>query len=535
MHFYKKKSYKLSILLILSVFLFSISIYQTQYFHWSAILDQDIVLIYNSLLISSGVEQEYRDHPAYTTFLIHGLLLKFFSFINLGPISNINDLIASTDPNTELQKLFFFCRNVNVAINIFLVFFLYKLLIKLKCDELSAFLGCCILIVSGWFVESTFLIRSENLSIIFFLISSIYQIKFYEARRALFIIFSGFFFGVAMLTKIQIIFLFIFPIFINLIYLNQYIKKNLIKKFTNSYDFILFISYFLIIILYLILQLKLQTFERFEKIKYLDLILFSIFNIFFLFLILIINNFNFKKIKLFFVFMSLYFIGFGISVFFVLFFDFINLVELNHYILFRLTNPFHYMIEFHVGDFPGLYDNAKVNLDYFINLFLIAIKKYDYNFLKIFILFLITILSTRNTILSKSEDNSHIYIKNIAIFMSILSLIYILNLRGFIYYYETLVVIPYIIAISYLLKNFSKRLTVIVYSFLILYFAYCNFFLMEKRKDVFNFYFSSQSSLNLICDEDEIFYSDNSYRFFMEYYHHRFNDKFFNKLCLKSL
>jgi len=119
--------------------------------------------------------------------------------------------------------------------------------------------------------------------------------------------------------------------------------------------------------------------------------------------------------------------------------------------------------------------------------------------------------------------------------MSILSLIYILNLRGFIYYYETLVVIPYIIAISYLLKNFSKRLTVIVYSFLILYFAYCNFFLMEKRKDVFNFYFSSQSSLNLICDEDEIFYSDNSYRFFMEYYHHRFNDKFFNKLCLKSL
>ena len=123
MHFYKKKSYKLSILLILSVFLFSISIYQTQYFHWSAILDQDIVLIYNSLLISSGVEQEYRDHPAYTTFLIHGLLLKFFSFINLGPISNINDLIASTDPNTELQKLFFFCRNVNVAINIFLVFF----------------------------------------------------------------------------------------------------------------------------------------------------------------------------------------------------------------------------------------------------------------------------------------------------------------------------------------------------------------------------------------------------------------------------
>ena len=36
--------------------------------HWTAMLDQDIKIIYNSLLVSSGFEQEYRDHPAYTTF-----------------------------------------------------------------------------------------------------------------------------------------------------------------------------------------------------------------------------------------------------------------------------------------------------------------------------------------------------------------------------------------------------------------------------------------------------------------------------------
>ena len=35
----------------------------------TVMLDQDIKMIYNSLLISSGFEQAYRDHPAYTTFL----------------------------------------------------------------------------------------------------------------------------------------------------------------------------------------------------------------------------------------------------------------------------------------------------------------------------------------------------------------------------------------------------------------------------------------------------------------------------------
>ena len=62
------------------------------------------MIIYNSLLISS--EQEYRDHPAYITFFINGVLIKFF--FNFGPVSNINDLINSSNPNELLQKLFYF-------------------------------------------------------------------------------------------------------------------------------------------------------------------------------------------------------------------------------------------------------------------------------------------------------------------------------------------------------------------------------------------------------------------------------------------
>ena len=109
-----------------------------------------------------------------------------------------------------------------------------------------------------------------------------------------------------------------------------------------------------------------------------------------------------------------------------------------------------------------------------------------------------------------------------------------MNLRGFLYYYETLVVVPYILAISYFFKNFPRKFILIINSFLIIYFAYCNFYLLEKRKNPFSYYFSNKSSLHLICKKNEIFYQDVSYKFFLQYYHSRFDDKFIDKLCIKS-
>ena len=107
-----------------------------------------------------------------------------------------------------------------------------------------------------------------------------------------------------------------------------------------------------------------------------------------------------------------------------------------------------------------------------------------------------------------------------------------MNLRGFLYYYETFVVVPYILAVSYYLKNFQKeKFIILIQSFLIIYFAYCNFYLKEKRKYPFSYYFSNQSSLNLICDNDKIFYQDISYKSFLQYYHNKFDDNFIKKLC----
>ena len=66
-------------------------------------MDHDFYIIYNSLLISSGLEQEGRDHPALTTFLLHGYIYKIIDIFQNNFSSNINEIL-----NSKLMKLFNF-------------------------------------------------------------------------------------------------------------------------------------------------------------------------------------------------------------------------------------------------------------------------------------------------------------------------------------------------------------------------------------------------------------------------------------------
>ena len=71
------------------------------------------MIIYNSLLISSGYEQEYRDHPAFLTFLIHGFVFKFLSFFQSNYPANIDQILDSSKIDETFQFYFvdFFCAN----------------------------------------------------------------------------------------------------------------------------------------------------------------------------------------------------------------------------------------------------------------------------------------------------------------------------------------------------------------------------------------------------------------------------------------
>ena len=88
-----KKTIKLIYILIF-LGIFSLHFHQLNSQHWSGVLDQDLIIIYNSILLNSGIEQEYRDHPAYTTFLINSLVYKILNIFSAVP-EGIDEILDS--------------------------------------------------------------------------------------------------------------------------------------------------------------------------------------------------------------------------------------------------------------------------------------------------------------------------------------------------------------------------------------------------------------------------------------------------------
>ena len=194
MNFYRD-NYKIFIF-FLFFYLLLLNFYQFSVQHWSSMLDQDIVIIYNSLLISSGIEQENRDHPAYTTFLLLGGVFKVLSlfFENF----TIEEVLSSENIDINLQTLFVIGRILNGFYIFFLSYILFKIL-----NEFNIKKNISILIISSIiFFQDTyellFLIRSEALSILLVLISFYYLLKFIKIKNIKYAIISGFFFWLSM-------------------------------------------------------------------------------------------------------------------------------------------------------------------------------------------------------------------------------------------------------------------------------------------------------------------------------------------------
>ena len=87
------------------------------------------------------------------------------------------------------------------------------------------------------------------------------------------------------------------------------------------------------------------------------------------------------------------------------------------------------MIEFHVGDHLEIYKDLKVGFDYFKSLLFIALSKFDYNFWKILILFMIFLFSLKLDWKKNKESFRYKFIIKFFIFFELISKIFIINLR----------------------------------------------------------------------------------------------------------
>ena len=362
MNFYKD-NYKIFIVFLFS-YLLLFNLYQFSEQHWSSILDQDIVIIYNSLLISSGIEQEYRDHPAYTTFLLLGGIFKFLSlfFENF----TIKEVLKSENIDENLQTLFIIARILNGFYIFFVSYILFKIL-----NEFNIKKNISILIISSIiFFQDTyellFLIRSEALSILLVLISFYYLLKFIKKKIIKYSIISGFFFCLSMLAKIYVIFLY-FTFLISLPFFIRYFSKKKLEYKKNYYNLsYIFLLTFFAGYLYFQFVLGVNFLKELNDPRYyithnIDVFLLFIFIIFYSLFIKYLSTkkiVNHSEIVLI---ISSVLVGFVLCVLFVLFLDLINLIPFNKLNILRLTNPIEYMSN-HARIYPwysGIFTTIK--------------------------------------------------------------------------------------------------------------------------------------------------------------------------------
>ena len=486
--------------ILLFLYFFSLNIFQMHNQHWTAMLDQDIKMIYNSLLISSGYEQAYRDHPAYTTFLILGGIFKICSifFDNF----TLQEVLSSNVIDEEFQKLFYISRIVNNFFIFLIIIFIYKVLQEFNISQSIALLAISFSVFFMSFYELLFLIRSEVVSILMFLISFYFLIRFFKTNNIFHILLTGLFFGFSMLAKIQIIFLFLTTL-IALPFLINYFSASDRLNYLIQNSKLLGLSR-IILILFILLFILIQTFlakifldfndQTFSLSHNEDAFLFLFFVSLYLIFIKILSKYYSMNINQIVVSIGLIISGFVLCLIFVLLLDFINIISFHKLNLIKLSNPIKFMTmhAFEVEGQSGIMVKIRAILQAALgNLEISAEFNENYNptilgidtkiffrslhLIIFFSLILISSLIIRKKIL--------IYLSGV-FFIGILIYFLIFILRET-FGYNIFLFPFYLIIFSLLLDNLDRKYLLIFSSTLFLVFIMENFSLSSMYKNAF--------------------------------------------------
>ena len=498
------KNQKKIIYFLLFICLFSLHYYQLINQHWSGVLDQDFIIVYNSILINSGYEQEYRDHPAFTTFLINSFIYKIIGYFLSLP-NNLESILSSDRIDEVIQIYFYISRSINFIINLVLIFVFSKIIKFFQIDKDLRFLINLIFVCSIGFIYSFFVIRSENVSLLFLCLSIFFLLSKNKNYFLSFFI-SGIFFALAMLAKIQIIFLGTLLIF----FIPQ-ITKDKLYDFTKNVlvNYYFFTSLLLGMLFYIFFQFYIQEFPRFQTNKYLDLIIFII-----CIIVTYIYFRFFQNFKINIIFLSSFLNGFIFFITTVLILDLLGLFHINKFILLRLTNPIHYMTEF-----TGSLANGVINLDYIFGNILKFFSNYKFNLVELFLISLIFIINIKN--------KNYIF----GIFFIFVLNTFIMNFR-YLPIYHLYYVFIYLIFFTIGIKNLQLNLSIKLSYFALALFLInsINFFIFKSNSYQI---FLREKGFSKICNELNNDIKSNTYENlqYIKYYHNQLNDVSIKKIC----
>ena len=542
-------SKKINILLFLIVSLLIVLtvVIQSSLQHWSAQWDLDFWYIYNASLMSSGIQQEWYDHPATTILSLYSFFYKIYSLFDYSFIYKINEIKDASNPNFVLQKLYFVTRIFDSINIILIVFFTFKISKILSSKDLYAYFLTLTMIVSGQFLNNLSILNPEDWASLFCLMSFYYFLKFFNKNNVIFLILSGLFFLFGFLTKINVLFIFFFIILLIPIFNELYSKKsdNLLQNVLEKNFIFLFGGYLLLLLIYFIIQtFILDKLDAFAKTAGLDAFILIAINLIYMSFFLIIAKFNLEKFRTYFSIFILFLSGFIFGLIVFLLIDILNIAKLNPLIIVHLVKPFYKMINF--ASVPGM-DPPMLGVALLENSFsiidqLLLVTKqifsnfYFDNFLftGLCLIFLISIFH------DFTNKNIYSFLFKLIIFFNLVFNTLILNFRFFIEYLVYIHII-YVVLLSVCFKNISSK---IIKPFCIISIFYILIFLPIKNSSLYladggipgirfttwkSIVSTRPSQLNTLCSNYDTNKAESL--FFFDIYAKEFDGETFSKIC----
>ena len=491
--------------------------------NWADILDQDVTLIYNSLLVASNLDQQYLDHPAHTTFFLLNIFYKIGYLFNIIDFKDIEGLLEHPNKYDALQSIHNFSQIIHVIYSLLLLLVFKKIIYNITNNDLSAFFLSFIFLISPANIFLLDIIRSEILSLIFIFLFYICLENSFK-KNITYNIFAGFFFILALLAKVQVILCLPFLLF--LFFTNDNLKKSL-QKIVISKKINVILN--ILLILFIIYIIDNFFYKRIDKIFFLLIFIFMLFV--FAKIEKNISNIPYSNVSL-----ILFFFGCSGCVLLFKFFDILGFSKFHPALIDLLTSPISTMSSISTGHSIGRADNLE---------YIYKIKNFFFQVLssgrfgpKNELKFLLDKFNIFTYLMSliyicyffiKKE-----YQKLLIIFI-LLSLnivvILIFNFRPYLFY--DIYILPFnIIILSIILRDQKyKKMLAIFFVMIYLFLNYSNITnqLNQKRSNgIFNINrIDENKNMNFICKNEEII-NINSY---MRYWHKKYDEKFLRDLC----
>jgi hypothetical protein len=148
--------------------------------NWSFWADQELTLGYNGLLINSGLNQEYIDHPGFFSIQLSALLLKVGSYLGFSDIHNIAQFNQAPSMFDAMRYLVITARHAALITTFVLISGVYYVSNQIfKNTGLALLVAFLAFVSNGVFYHFT-ATRTEAIAFLFLLLSIYYFIVSYQ-------------------------------------------------------------------------------------------------------------------------------------------------------------------------------------------------------------------------------------------------------------------------------------------------------------------------------------------------------------------